>query len=130
MNPLLSLSNRECRALIPSSTDYLKVEKEKCSIKTVAEVVQWVTTGEDTYIMYSFNAINNADEEESLLFAWITPYDERHRSWGNHRRQWYDELQPGYKFDVQYNPNEITNHIVIPTFLSSINNGILFIKKA
>ncbi len=65
--------------------------------ETTAYVARWQTHGEDTWLGYAY-AVDGVE----YGFMWTTPYDETHRVYAHDRRRWYDALEKGSSFPVQY----------------------------
>lgn len=83
----------------------------ECTEPTSALVMRSVTSGEDTFIPYCYRA-HVGSSTRDFLFAWLTPWDEAHRAWGNHPHEWYDDLREGLRFEVRYEPNRPECHVV------------------
>ena len=80
--------------------------------------------GEDTYITYTYSV-----DDKHFLFAWMTPYDERHRAWGNHPTEWYDALKAGIEFEVEVDENDPNTHRISNSEYDKMNKGIIFFTE-
>ena len=127
INPYEKLAYNELEELIPKTFSYLEVQPFENGIKTKAKILDWIMIGEDTYITYTYFV---KDSNSHLLFAWITPFDERHRAWGNHPKEWYDELRRGVSIEVLVDPTNFTNHRVVRSEFEGLNQGIIFVDKS
>ena len=119
------LYDSEYMAYISMPPVYIKMGKDGYAKKTIAQVVSWLGRGEDTYIVYSYS-VGKFD----YLFAWLTPYDERHRSYGNHSRKWYDGLVKDIEFEVSHDSGIPWIHRVeTPEFAQLNQYNIRFLAK-
>lgn len=110
------LYGSEYSAYISKPPKYLEKGKGDYTKKAVAQVVNWAGKGEDTYIMYAYST-----DELDYLFAWITPYDETHRAFGNHPGAWYDKLTQDTEFDVLYDQKKPWLHKVETSKFAQLN---------
>lgn len=119
------LHDSEYSAYLSKPKVHLEIGKDGYTEKAIAQVVSRLTRGENTYILYSYSA-----SILDYLFAWVTPFDEMHRSMGNHRREWYDGLVQDIEFKVSYDSKKPWLHKVETAEFNRLNYGsILFLGE-
>ncbi len=109
---------RSLREIQPAGDALLKTE-------TVATAMAWVSSGEDTYIPYTYEV-----DGVGYGFVYLTPYDELHRFYGDHPAEWYDELTRGTSFRIGYDPDDPRRHRVLDPRFDNLNGRARFVGTA
>lgn len=95
--------------------------EERASVAAVASVHGWINSGEDTWILYSYEV-----DGVGYGFVYLTPYDELHRAFGDHPAEWYDELVGS--FAVRFDPAAPERHRVCDARFVGLHGQVSFIS--
>ncbi len=91
--------------------------------RAVASVHAWLCAGEDTWILYSYEV-----DGAGYGFVYLTPYDELHRHFGDHPREWYDDLVGS--FGVRFDPAAPERHRVEDPRFVGLHDRVSFVGRA
>ena len=125
------LSYDEIRSLVlENTTTRKKLIINNCTVESEATAGPSVGSGEDTYLTYYYRAKNEDDGSIlEYLFAWMTPFNEAHRGWGDHKREWYDDFKEGVKFKIKYDPHTPENHCIEAQAFKGLELSAVYITK-